>query len=311
VSTGLYTHADCFKHNMGSFHPECPDRLSAIEDALISSGVGEALTRLEAPLATAEQLLRAHTPGHVHRLAQLAALERDYIALDPDTILAKHSYAAALRAAGACVGAVDAVMAGELQNAFCAVRPPGHHAMRDKPMGFCFFSNVAVAAKHALAVHGIKRVLVVDFDVHHGNGTEDVLASDCDAGRVLMTSIFQHPFYPYSGDHAKAANMINLPVAAYTRGPAVRELITQQWLPAIAAFKPELVLISAGFDAHRDDDLGQLGLIEADYAWMTEQLMRVAREHAQGRIVSSLEGGYNLQALARSVVAHVRTLTGV
>jgi acetoin utilization deacetylase AcuC-like enzyme len=311
VATGFYTHADCARHNMGSFHPECPERLAAIEDALIASGVGDALTRLEAPLATQAQLLRAHTPEHVQRLAQLAALERDYIALDPDTILARHSYAAALRAAGACVAAVDAVMAGELENAFCSVRPPGHHAVRDKPMGFCFFSNVAVATKHAIAEHGLKRVLVVDFDVHHGNGTEDVLAEDCDAGRVLMVSIFQSPFYPYSGEHPKAGNMVNLPVAAYTRGPAVREMITQQWLPAVERFKPELVMISAGFDAHRDDDLGQLGLVEADYVWMTEQLMQVATQHAKGRIVSSLEGGYNLQALGRSVVAHVRTLAGV
>ncbi len=311
MATGYYTHVDCARHSMGSFHPECPERLAAIEDALISSGVGDALTRLEAPLATQAQLLRAHTPENVQRLAQLAALERDYIALDPDTILARYSYAAALRAAGACVAAVDAVMAGELENAFCGVRPPGHHAVRDKPMGFCFFSNVAVAVKHAIVEHGCKRVLVVDFDVHHGNGTEDVLAEDCDAGRVLMVSIFQSPFYPYSGEHPKAGNMVNLPVPAYTRGPAVRELITQQWLPAIERFKPELVLISAGFDAHRDDDLGQLGLVEADYVWITEQLMQCANEHAQGRIVSSLEGGYNLQALARSVVAHVRTLASV
>lgn len=311
MTTGYFTHPDCSRHNMGSFHPECPERLAAIEDALITSGVSDALTRLTAPAATTAQLLRAHTLEHVQRLAQLAALERDYIALDPDTILARHSYSAALHAAGACVAAVDAVMKGELQNAFCAVRPPGHHAMRDRAMGFCFFSNVAVAAKHALAEHGLRRVLVADFDVHHGNGTEDVLAEDCDAGRALMVSFFQHPFYPYSGDHARAANMINLPVPAYTRGAAVRELIEQQWLPAIEAFRPELVLISAGFDAHRDDDLGQLGLVEADYVWITTQLMQVADRHAQGRIVSSLEGGYNLQALGRSVVAHVRTLAAV
>ncbi len=311
MSTGYFTHADCRKHDMGSFHPECPARLAAIEDALIASGVMDALTPCEAPLATEEQLLRAHTPEHVQRLAQLAALERDYIALDPDTILARYSYAAALRAAGACVAAVDEVMAGRLENAFCAVRPPGHHAMRDKPMGFCFFSNIAVAVKHALAVHGLKRILVVDFDVHHGNGTEDVLADECDAGRVLMTSIFQHPFYPYSGEHALASNMINLPVPAYTRGAAVREMIETNWLPSIEAFQPEFVFVSAGFDAHRDDDLGQLGLVEADYAWMTEQLMKIAAKSAQGRIVSSLEGGYNLQALGRSAVAHVRVLAGV
>lgn len=296
---------------MGSFHPECPARLTAIEDALIASGVGDALVRLEAPAATQEQLLRAHSAEHVTRLAQLAALERDYIALDPDTVLAKHSYSAALHAAGACVAAVDAVVAGEIENAFCAVRPPGHHAMHDKPMGFCFFSNLAIAVKHVMAVHRLERVLVVDFDVHHGNGTEDVLAEDCDAGKVLMTSFFQHPFYPYSGEHARASNMINLPVSAYTRGPAIRELIAQQWLPAIEKFKPQFVFISAGFDAHRDDDLGQLGLVEADYAWITERLMEVADQHSNGRIVSSLEGGYNLHALAHSAIAHIRVLAGV
>jgi acetoin utilization deacetylase AcuC-like enzyme len=308
MTTGYFTHRDCQLHDMGAFHPECPQRLMAIEDAVLASGIDAALQRRDAPLATAEQLLRAHGAMHVQHLAQLAALERDYIALDPDTILARHSYAAALRAAGACVAAVDAVMSGELRNAFCAVRPPGHHATRDRPMGFCFFNNIAVAARHATAVHGIERVLVVDFDVHHGNGTEDILAGD---PQVLMVSFFQHPFYPYSGAEGGAANMCNIPVPAYTRGPAVRELIERHWLPRIAAFAPQLVLISAGFDAHRDDDLGQLGLVEADYVWITEQLMAAADASAQGRIVSSLEGGYNLQALARSAVAHLRTLAGV
>lgn len=308
MTTGYFTHRDCALHDMGAFHPESPQRLMAIEDALLASGVDVALDRREAPLATAEQLLRAHDASHVQRMAQLAALERDYIALDPDTILARHSYHAALRAAGACVAAVDAVMAGELRNAFCGVRPPGHHATRAQPMGFCFFNSIAVAARHAMAVHAVQRVLLVDFDVHHGNGTEDILAGD---ERALMVSFFQHPFYPYSGADSAAANLCNLPVPAYTRGPAIRELIEQRWLPRIAAFAPELVLISAGFDAHRDDDLGQLGLVEADYVWITQQLMQVADISAHGRIVSTLEGGYNLQALARSVVAHVRTLAGV
>jgi acetoin utilization deacetylase AcuC-like enzyme len=199
-------------------------------------------------------------------------------------------------------------MAGEMDNAFCAVRPPGHHACRDKAMGFCFFNNVAVAAHYALDRHGLKRVAIIDFDVHHGNGTEDIVAGD---ERILMVSFFQHPFYPYGGAASTASNLLNLPVPAYTKGDAVRELVTSQWVPRLDDFKPELILISAGFDAHRDDDLGQMGLLEADYAWITQQLKDLAARHAQGRIVSCLEGGYNLDALARSVEAHVRVLAGL
>jgi acetoin utilization deacetylase AcuC-like enzyme len=200
------------------------------------------------------------------------------------------------------------VIDGTAENAFCSVRPPGHHATRESAMGFCFFNNVAVAARHALDVRGLERVAIVDFDVHHGNGTEDIIAND---ERVLMVSIFQHPFYPYSGFGEHADNMVNVPVPPYTRGPAVRELIEANWMPRLEAFRPQMIFISAGFDAHRDDDLGQLGLVEADYAWMTEQIKAVAARHAQGRIVSCLEGGYNLGALARSVAAHLRVLAGV
>jgi acetoin utilization deacetylase AcuC-like enzyme len=210
-----------------------------------------------------------------------------------------------VRAAGAALAATDAVIAGELENAFCAVRPPGHHACRDHAMGFCFFNNVAIAARYALERHGLKRVAIVDFDVHHGNGTEDILSGD---ERVLMVSFFQHPLYPYSGEGAHAGNMVNLPVPAYTRGPAIRELIEQVWMPRLEAFKPEMIFISAGFDAHRDDDLGQLGLVESDYQWITSKIKEVARKHSSGRIVSSLEGGYNLDALGRSVEAHLRVL---
>jgi acetoin utilization deacetylase AcuC-like enzyme len=197
------------------------------------------------------------------------------------------------------------VMAGELENAFCAVRPPGHHACRDHAMGFCIFNSVAVAAKYALERHGLKRVAVIDFDVHHGNGTEDIIRGD---DRILMLSFFQHPFYPHSGTRAQADNMVNIPVAAYTKGAEVRELIDLLWIPRLEEFKPEMLFISAGFDAHRDDDLGQMGLVEQDYAWITERLKNVAKRHAKGRIVSSLEGGYNLNALARSVEAHIRVL---
>jgi len=232
----------------------------------------------------------------------------DHVHIDPDTSMNRFSLDAALRGAGAALAATDAVIAGELENAFCAVRPPGHHATRSRAMGFCIFNNVAVAARYALEHHRLQRVAVVDFDVHHGNGTEDILSGD---ERVLMVGIFQHPFYPYSGAGPHADNMVNVPVPAYTRGNVIRELITDHWLPRLEAFRPEMLFVSAGFDAHREDDLGQLGLVEADYAWITEQLMDVAKRHAKGRIVSSLEGGYNLDALGRSVEAHVRKLAGV
>jgi acetoin utilization deacetylase AcuC-like enzyme len=203
------------------------------------------------------------------------------------------------------VAATDAVIDGEIENAFCSVRPPGHHARPVEPMGFCLFNNVAVAAKHALEVRGLARVAIVDFDVHHGNGTEEAFL---DEPRALMVSFFQHPFYPYTEPHALTANLVNVPVPAHTKGDVVRRIVTDQWLPALHAFKPEMIFISAGFDAHREDDLGGMGLVEADYAWMTQQVMEVARLYAKGRIVSCLEGGYNLSALGRSVVAHVKVL---
>lgn len=298
---------------MGRGHPECPERLDAIEDRLLISGVGDALDRREAPLASTGELELAHDRLHIAAMRGLAQDLReqedagglDLVHVDPDTAMNRHTWEAALRAAGAALAATDAVMAGELENAFCAVRPPGHHACRDHAMGFCFFNNVAIAARYALQRHGLKRVAVVDFDVHHGNGTEDILAGD---ERVLMVSFFQHPFYPYTGAQPHAANMVNLPVPAYTKGMEVRELIAQAWLPALEAFRPEMVFISAGFDAHREDDLGQMGLVEADYAWITAQIKDIANRHARGRIVSCLEGGYNLDALGRSVEAHLRVL---
>jgi acetoin utilization deacetylase AcuC-like enzyme len=311
MTTLFYSHPDCRTHVMGAGHPECPERLDAINDQILASGLDVALSFRDAPQATAEQITRAHTTHYATEITdvlqqvQTAGTPR---ALDPDTIASPGTLAAALRAAGAAVAATDDVIAGRASNAFCAVRPPGHHATRDETMGFCFFNNVAIAARHALDVHGLKRVAIVDFDVHHGNGTEDIIAGD---ERVLMVSFFQHPLYPYSGAVPKGTNMVNVPVPPYTRGPAVREAIVEQWLPALEAFQPEMVFISAGFDAHREDDLGQMGLVEDDYAWITQQLMGVAERHAQGRVVSCLEGGYSLSALARSVVAHVRVLAGV
>ena len=301
---------------MGPGHPECPERLDAIEDRLLASGVGVALQRRDAPEASPDDIELAHTRMHVAALRgldheldeQITAGGRGYAQIDPDTLMNTETWKAALRAAGAVLAATDAVIAGELENAFCAVRPPGHHACRDRAMGFCFFNNVAIAAKYALERHGLQRVAIVDFDVHHGNGTEDIFTGD---ERALMVSFFQHPFYPYSGADKQAANMVNLPVPAYTRGMAIRELIEQGWMPRLEAFKPEMIFISAGFDAHREDDLGQLGLVEADYTWITLRVKEIADKYAKGRIVSTLEGGYNLSALGRSVEAHLRVLADV
>ena len=313
IKTGFYTHPDCRRHEMGPGHPECPERLDAIEDRLLISGVGLALERLEAPGASVNDIELAHGKMHIAALRgleleiaeQIKAGGPAYAHIDADTAMNAHTWAAAQRAAGAAIAATDAVIAGELQNAFCAVRPPGHHACRDQAMGFCFINNVAVAARHALERHGLQRVAIIDFDVHHGNGTEDILAGDA---RVLMVSFFQQALYPFSGETPRGENMLNVPVPAYSRGAQVREVVENLWLPRLHDFRPEMIFISAGFDAHREDDLGQLGLVEADYTWITQRIVDVARTHAQGRIVSCLEGGYNLSALARSVEAHLRVL---
>ncbi|MDP3761018.1 MAG: histone deacetylase family protein [Ramlibacter sp.] len=311
--TGYFTHPDFRKHEMGPGHPECPERLDAIDDRLLASGIRDFLDHRDAPQASLGDIELAHTRMHVMSLRGMAEGLPDqidaggggYARIDPDTTMNVHTWDAALRAAGATLAATDAVLAGELENAFCAVRPPGHHACRDHAMGFCFFNNIAIAARYALDRHGLQRVAIVDFDVHHGNGTEDILAGD---DRVLMVSFFQHPFYPYSGDKPHSANMVNLPVPAYTRGMEIREMIEYAWLPRLEAFRPEMIFISAGFDAHREDDLGQLGLVESDYQWITWKVKEIAKKHSKGRIVSALEGGYNLDALGRSVEAHIRVL---
>ncbi|HXE49063.1 MAG TPA: histone deacetylase family protein, partial [Ramlibacter sp.] len=283
TKTGYFTHPDCRRHEMGPGHPECPERLDAIEDRLLTGGLGLVLERRDAPAASPDDIELAHTRMHVaglrgmgHELADhIKAGGRGYAQIDPDTLMNPHTWNAALRAAGAVLAATDAVIAGELENAFCAVRPPGHHACHDRSMGFCFFNNVAIGAKYALERHGLQRVAIVDFDVHHGNGTEDIFTRD---ERVLMVSFFQHPFYPYSGADTNAPNMVNLPVPAYTRGMAIRELIEQAWMPRLEDFKPEMIFVSAGFDAHREDDLGQLGLVEADYTWITMRVKEIAKK---------------------------------
>lgn len=309
MTTGFYTHLDCIRHEMGSFHPESPARLHAIEDQLIASRIDMFLDRRDAPLADIAAIARVHTDEAIamvrDSVADLVESGKPYRALDPDTALNASSWNAALRSAGAAIAATDAVIAGELENAFCATRPPGHHACPSTSMGFCLFNNVAIAARHALESHGLERVAIVDFDVHHGNGTEEAFADD---PRVLMVSFFQHPLYPYCGTTPKSDKAVNVPVPAYTCGDVVRQIVTDRWLPALHAHQPQMIFISAGFDAHREDDLGQMGLIEADYAWITQQIMLIADQYAKGRIVSCLEGGYNLSALARSVVAHLKAL---
>jgi acetoin utilization deacetylase AcuC-like enzyme len=306
MTTAYITHPDCLRHEMGPGHPERPDRLASVNEHMRSSGLIHELRALEAPLVAESDLKRVHRETYVDLIFEHAPKE-GYVQLDPDTAMNPFSLAAARRAAGAGVLAVEEVVAGRAQNAFCAVRPCGHHATSSRPMGFCIFNNIGVAAAYALEVKGLERVAIIDFDVHHGNGTEDMFSLEEWQSRVLMASFFQHPFYPGSGTDHPAPNMHNVPLPAGSDGAGARRAF-DSWLPALDEFAPQMIFISAGFDAHRDDLLGGLKLVEDDYAWMTSKLMEVASEHAQGRIVSMLEGGYNLDALGRSAVAHVRTL---
>lgn len=306
METLYITSPACRRHEMGSWHPECPERIDAINDHLLSSGILLLLDAMDGPHpATEAEILRVHTQAHLDHLKKLSPAS-GYASIDGDTSMNSHTLEAAFEAAGAGIAAVDAVMAGTAASAFCNVRPPGHHAESGRAMGFCFFNNVAVAAAHALEHHGLSRVAIVDFDVHHGNGTEDIFH---DEPRVMMCSFYQHPFYPNLRREDVRDNMVNVPVDAYTTGLDLRQVVSDIWLPRLAAFEPELILVSAGFDAHREDEMGQLGMVEADYAWITDQLVYLADSTAQGRIVSMLEGGYNLSALGRSAVAHIRSLS--
>jgi len=306
MPVALVTHPDCVLHEMGMHHPESPERLKAVLDALDASGFGGELAEHEAPLAQAAELARVHAEAHIDTV-QAASPEDDYAYLDPDTSMNRMSLAASLRAAGAVVSATDLVLGGSATRAFCAVRPPGHHATPARAMGFCIFNNVAVGAAHALERHGLERVAILDFDVHHGNGTEDMFRGD---PRVMFCSTFQHPYYPFCGADTRAQNVVNVPLPAMTGSAAFRAAVERTWLPALERHEPQLVFVSAGFDAHREDPLAHLQLEDDDYEWITRRIAEVADRHAGGRVVSTLEGGYNTRALARSVVRHVRVLAG-
>jgi acetoin utilization deacetylase AcuC-like enzyme len=307
MHTAYITHPSYLLHDMGAWHPESPARLRAIEDRLHAAHLFDYLAHMEALPVTREQLLRVHDAAHVDFIESASPGEGVH-ALDPDTSMNPHTLEAARHAAGGAAMAVDRVMRGGVASAFVACRPPGHHATRNQAMGFCFFNNVAVAAAQALEQHGLERVAIVDFDVHHGNGTEDIFR---DEPRVMLCSTFQHPFYPHCGADSASDHIVNVPLPAGTSGSAYREAFSTRLLPRLEAFRPQMLFFSAGFDGHREDDMAQFGLVEADYAWITEQVMGVAGRHAGGRIVSVLEGGYDLSALGRSVAAHIKVLAGL
>jgi acetoin utilization deacetylase AcuC-like enzyme len=304
MQTAYISHPACLLHDMGQGHPECPARIKAIEDQLIASGLFPLLQHHDAPSATREHLMRVHSETYIDAIEATAPAE-GLAMIDPDTWMNPHTWDAALHAAGALVLATDLVMQGQAENAFCNVRPPGHHATRDRAMGFCFFNNLAVGVAHALEHHGLQRVAVVDFDVHHGNGTEAIFLDD---PRVLLCSSFQHPFYPYSGAHTVSDHILPAPLPAHTDGAGFRAAVSEKFLSALNAFKPQMIFISAGFDGHAADDLAELRLTTADYGWVTDMACGVAARHANHRVVSTLEGGYELSALAASVATHIDRL---
>lgn len=304
MPVAFISHPDCLLHDMGQWHPESPARLHAISDQLIASGLDLSLRHYEAPLASRDQLCLVHTPDYVDEVFA-AAPQHGMRMLDMDTSMNPHSLAAARRAAGAGILAVDLIMQDEVSAAFCSVRPPGHHAEHARAMGFCIFNNIAIAAAYALSHYQLERIAIVDFDVHHGNGTEDIFQNE---QRVLFCSTFQHPFYPHCGADTRNPHIINVPLAAGSTGKEFRSAVSEHWLPTLQAHQPQLVFISAGFDAHREDDMAGLDLVEDDYTWVTEQIHTLAMQYCAGRMVSMLEGGYALSALGRSVVAHIKAM---
>ena len=306
MTIALISHSDCLLHDVGRHHPERPARLNAIQDQIIRSGFDFILRAYDAPMANRHDLESVHDPDYVTSIFARAPTQGT-VNIDDDTMMMPMTLNAALRAAGATMLGVDLVLDEKVASAFCAVRPPGHHAEQRRTMGFCFFNNIAIGTAHALDNRGLSRVAIVDFDVHHGNGTEAIFKND---SRVLFCSCFQHPFYPYTDQETDSSNVVRIPLSAGTQFSSLKDQIEQKWLPSLHEFKPELLMISAGFDGHVEDELSQWLLKESDYAWITEQLVDIANRYCGGRIVSSLEGGYALGALGRSVVAHLDALLG-
>jgi acetoin utilization deacetylase AcuC-like enzyme len=303
MGIAIISHPDCLLHNMGE-HLEHPDRIRVTQKALDNASFASALIYHEAPLATREQLLQVHSEKYINQIfASVPA--QGFISLDPDTWMNPHTLSAALRAAGAGIHAVDLVLGKKADAAFCNVRPPGHHAEKSKAMGFCFFNNVAIAAAHALETHKLRRVAIIDFDVHHGNGTQDIFYND---NRVLFCSSFQYPFYPHSGVSKTNTNVINIPLSAGSDGTIFREKVQELWLQPLLEFKPDLIFFSAGFDAHEEESLANLAFIDEDYGWVTKEIKKIADQVCQGRMVSLLEGGYALKVLGRCVVQHVNAM---
>ena len=307
MSTAFISHPDCHDHDTGEDHPENAIRLSAIEDRLLASRISDFVRYLDAPEVTREQLLRAHTAEYLEMIDAVMP-RQGYARLDPDTVISPGTLQAAKRAAGSVILAVDQLMSGQIRNAFCAVRPPGHHAESDRALGFCIYSNIAIGVKHALQEHGLKKVAVVDFDVHQANGTENILIGD---DRVLYCSIFQHPFFPYTTLPENSERVISIPLEASAASTEFRAAVTDHWLPALEQFEPEMIFVSAGFDAHRDDEMSYVSLTDADFRWVIEEIVRMADISASGRIVSALEGGYEIHSLARCAESHMRVLMGL
>jgi len=304
MATAFITHPDTLLHVMDGSHPESPARISAIKQALVTKNIYSKLAHYEAPVATLTQLHRVHTPEYVRTIHQLSP-KAGLVRLDGDTSMGPMSLSAALHASGAVGLATDLVVQQKVENAFCCIRPPGHHAGPANSAGFCIFNHVAVGVAHALAAHSIKRVAIIDFDVHHGDGTEAIFKND---PRVMVCSTFQHPFYPHRGHDSRSDTMINVPLAAKSGSNEIRQAFEQAFIPALDRFRPELLFVSAGFDAHQDDPLADLNLTNEDYRWMTERIKEIAKRHANDRIISSLEGGYHLKALADAAALHIETL---
>lgn len=307
LNTAFISHPDTLLHVMDGSHPESPARITAIKQRLITDGIYKQLKVYEPPAATDEQLLRVHEADyvkHIKRIAPLAGM----VHLDADTAMGPMTLTACMHASGAAVLATELVISGKVDNAFCCTRPPGHHAGKQNAAGFCIFNHVAVGAAHAISKYKLKRVAIIDFDVHHGDGTEEIFHSN---PAVMLCSTFQHPFYPHRGANSRTDRMINVPIPAHTDGKRFRKYVESEFRPALDRFKPEIIFISAGFDAHKNDPLAQIDLEKDDYVWITEFIKDIARKHSSNRIVSVLEGGYHLESLAESATAHIRTLAEI